>query len=68
MSALPQDPTPSIPAIAESIKTVKYSLPELLAELKLERASGVMAMEKLQQADIGNLFQSKQRRARGKSE
>jgi hypothetical protein len=47
---------------------VKYSLPELLAELKLERASGVLAMEKLQQADIGNLFQTKQKRRRGKSE
>ena len=47
---------------------VKYSLPELLAELKLERATGTLAMEKLQQADIGNLFQSKQRRRRGKSE
>jgi len=47
---------------------VKYSLPELLAELKHERATGVMAMEKLQQADIGNLFQNKQRRHRGKSD
>jgi hypothetical protein len=55
-------------AIPEPIKTVKYSLPDLLAELKLERASGVLAMEKLQQDDIGNLFQNKPRRQRGKSE
>jgi hypothetical protein len=68
MSTLPPDPAPATPVVTETIKTVKYSLPELLAELKLERASGVMAMEKLQQADIGNLFQSKQRRTRGKSE
>jgi hypothetical protein len=50
------------------IDMVKYSLPELLAELKLERATGTLAMEKLLQADIGNLFQNKQRRRRGKSE
>ena len=68
MSPLPSDSTPATPADTELIKTVKYSLPELLGELKLERASGVMAMEKLQQADIGNLFKSKQRRTRGKSE
>jgi hypothetical protein len=68
MSTLPPDPASATPAVNEPIKTVKYSLPELLAELKLERASGVMAMEKLQQTDIGNLFKSKQRRARGKSE
>jgi hypothetical protein len=54
--------------LEEQISVVKYSLPELLAELKHERATGVMAMEKLQQADIGNLFQNKQRRRRGKSE
>lgn len=68
MSTLPPDPASATPAVTETIKTVKYSLPELLAELKLERASGIMAMEKLQQADIGNLFKSKQRRTRGKSE
>jgi hypothetical protein len=50
------------------ISIVKYSLPELLAELKHERASGVFAMEKMQQADIGNLFKKKQRQRRGKSE
>jgi hypothetical protein len=68
MSTFPTDSAPATPADTELIKTVKYSLPELLAELKLERATGIMAMEKLQQADIGNLFKSKQRRTRGKSE
>ena len=68
MSEIPPDAEPDIPPPAEPIKTVKYSLPELLAELKLERASGTLAMEKLQQADIGNLFKSKQKRPRGKSE
>jgi len=65
MSELPKDSEPEAPSPIEHIKTVKYSLPELLAELKLERASGTMAMEKLQQADIGNLFQNKQKRRRG---
>jgi len=66
--ALTNHPYPGTPPPVNSIKTVKYSLPELLAELKLERASGVLAMEKLQQTDIGSLFQNKQRRRRGKSE
>lgn len=52
----------------DSIALVKYSLPELLEELKLERASGVMAMEKLQQADIGSLFQKRHRTRHAKSE
>lgn len=68
MSASPHTPLPSQPVKLHSIEMVKYSLPELLAELKLERATGTLAMEKLLQADIGNLFQSKQRRRRGKSE
>ena len=70
MSAKPEDtaPNPVPPSFTDQIKTVKYSLPELLAELKYERATSILAMEKLHQADIGNLFQSKQRRRRGKSE
>ncbi|MFT3870056.1 MAG: hypothetical protein QM715_16535 [Nibricoccus sp.] len=66
MSAHPHNST--TPVRPHPIEMVKYSLPELLAELKLERATGTLAMEKLQQADIGNLFQSKQRRRRGKPE
>jgi hypothetical protein len=66
MSQPPHNPPDQPPS--DIIATVKYSLPELLAELKLERASGTLAMEKLQQADIGNIFQTKQRRRRGKSE
>jgi hypothetical protein len=70
MSAKPEDTASDSPphAFTDQIKTVKYSLPELLAELKYERATSILAMEKLHQSDIGNLFQSKQRRRRGKSE
>jgi hypothetical protein len=38
---------------------VKYSLPEMLAELEAERGSASFAMEKLDQAEIGKLFKSK---------
>lgn len=68
MSQPPSIPSPGLPAGTAPIEMVKYSLPELLAELKLERSTGTLAMEKLQQTDIGNLFQNKQRRRRGKSE
>jgi hypothetical protein len=68
MSETPPKAEPDVLPQSEPIKTVKYSLPELLAELKLERASGMLAMEKLQQADIGNLFQNKPKRRRGTSE
>jgi hypothetical protein len=38
---------------------VKYSLPEMLAELEAERGSASFAMEKLDQAEIGKLFKTK---------
>ena len=38
---------------------VKYSLPEMLAELDAERGSASFAMEKLNQAEIGKLFKAK---------
>jgi hypothetical protein len=46
---------------------IKYSLPELLEELKAERATGTFAMEKLDQTEIGKLFTTKApRRAKPK--
>ena len=68
MNASSSIPDPAASPHNEQIATVKYSLPELLAEIKHERATGILAMEKLQQGDIGNLFQNKQRRRRGNSE
>jgi hypothetical protein len=38
---------------------VKYSLPEMLAELDAEKGSASFAMEKLDQSEIGKLFKSK---------
>jgi hypothetical protein len=56
----PEDaPDPDkIPGLAE----VRYSLPDLLAELKLERTTGSFAMERLNQLEIGKLFQNKAKR------
>jgi two-component system chemotaxis response regulator CheY len=48
------DPTPaSFPLIAE----VRYSLPDLLREVQLERNSPAFATEKLDQLEIAKLFQ-----------
>lgn len=47
-----------IPGLAE----VRYSLPELLSELRLERTTGSFAMERLNQLEIGKLFQNKAKR------
>jgi hypothetical protein len=48
-------PAPKSTMLAE----VRYSLPEMLAELDAERGSASFAMEKLDQAEIGKLFKSK---------
>lgn len=53
-------PPPAAPAPARSqIAEVRYSLPQLLEELKAERAASGFAMEKLDQHEIGKLFKSK---------
>lgn len=63
----PEEETDNL-AGAMALAEVKYSLPELLAELKLERTTGTFAMERLNQMEIGKLFQTKQkRRAKPKS-
>jgi len=52
----PQDAAPHKPP---ALTEVKYSLPEMLAELEAERGSASFAMEKLDQSEIGKLFKSK---------
>lgn len=54
------------PAQASVINEVRYSLPELLSELQLERTSGAFSQEKLHQVEIVKLFQNKKKR-RGKN-
>ena len=56
-----------LPIANALLPTVKYSLPELLAELQLEKQVGGFAMEKLPQADISKLFQAQNKRRRAKS-
>jgi hypothetical protein len=51
--------------IRTSLAEVRYSLPELLEELKLERTASTFSMEKLDHQEIGKLF--KARNTRGKS-
>ena len=65
MSPAPES-NPQAEALAPA--EVKYSLPALLRELKVERAAGTFAMEKLDQTEIGKLFKAKApRRAKSKS-
>jgi hypothetical protein len=68
-SPAPKQPSPeAAPDLsALQLAEVRYSLPQMLAELKLERTSGVFAMEKLDQNEIGKLFKAKAtRRAKPK--
>lgn len=53
----------SLPLIAE----VRYSLPQMLQELEIERAAGSFAMEKLGQAEIRKMFKSRKPPRRVKS-
>jgi hypothetical protein len=64
MDDTPKDnPTTTAPLL--HVAEVRYSLPDLLRELALERAAGTFAMEKLDQVEIGKLFKNKaQRRAK----
>ncbi len=52
-SLVPASPPASVPLISE----VRYSLPELLREVQLERNSPVFATEQLDQVEIAKLFQ-----------
>jgi hypothetical protein len=50
-------PSPASAGIV--LREVKYSLPDMLRELKAERATGAFASEKLDQSEIGKLFKPK---------
>jgi hypothetical protein len=58
MPADPPDPPP--PAAAATV--VRYSLPAMLSELKLERTAGGFAQEKIDQSEITKLFAAPTRR------
>lgn len=64
-SATPETQLSAPPAIV--MAEVRYSLPQMLEELKLERTTGSFAMEKLDQKEIVKLFKAKApRRAKSK--
>ena len=63
MSAAPRD---AAAFVRLNIAEVRFRLPDMLEELKAERANGTFAMEMLDQNEIGKLFKTKGAR-RGKS-
>jgi hypothetical protein len=63
------NPIPSsttVPPVV-TISEVRYSLPQLLKELEIERAAGIYAMEKLDQVEITKLFKASIAARRAKS-
>jgi hypothetical protein len=56
-------PAPTAPVIHE----VRYSLPEMMGEIELERSESAIGMETLDQTEIRELFaKNKRRHARDK--
>lgn len=56
----------SVTPLRTKIAEVKYSLPEMLEELKAERAAASFAMEQLDQQEIRKIFKSKASRGKSK--
>jgi hypothetical protein len=56
------DDKPASPPLFPAAAVVRYSLPAMLAELKLERTAGGFSQEKIAQAEINKLFASPSRR------
>ncbi len=56
-----RDPDPA-PAPAPQANEVRYSLPDLLREIDLERRESSFSMETLDQVEIGKLFANRRRR------
>jgi hypothetical protein len=48
---------PAAPVPPALVAEVRYSLPELLRDLQLERSASIYAAEKLDQTEIAKLFQ-----------
>lgn len=58
---------PAGPAAFTGITEVRYSLPDLLREVQLERDAPAFAMEKLEQVEIAKLFRKNRTRRAPKS-
>ena len=59
------DTTPLV-TIRMKVAEVKYAMPEMLEELKAERAAASFAMEQLNQQEIGKIFKTKSTRGKTK--
>jgi hypothetical protein len=67
-SQLTGNPNSSANILARNkIAEVRYSLPDMLDELKAERTTSTFAMELLDQREIGKLFKNKATRAKSKA-
>lgn len=62
MKPTPASPEPAAPN--PGITEVRYSLPDLLREVRQERNAPAFAMEKLDQVEIAKLFKKRPRRAK----
>ena len=65
MSEPNTDPFPDVNTMIE-VQEVRYSLPQLLKELEIERTSSVFSKEILDQTEISKIFDQK-KRAQGRS-
>jgi hypothetical protein len=59
-------PSPDSAPVSPIIGEVRYSLPQMLKELEIERAAGSFATEKLDQLEIGKLFKTRTQSRRAK--
>ncbi len=57
----PNQEEPVAPA-QDFVAGLRYSLPQMLAEIRTERVSGSYSMEKLDQKEIGKMFKPQKRR------
>ncbi len=59
---MPERPSVPAPAPAPAAREVRYSLPDMLSEIELERRESSFAMESLDQVESGKLFATRRRR------
>jgi len=58
----PKNPPANAANTFNALHAIRYSLPEMLAELEMERASGSFSQEKLHQDEIAKLFEHRKSR------
>jgi hypothetical protein len=58
------NPEPEVVPAPRMLTELRFSLAELLRELKAERAAGSFAMEKLNRHEIATIFRDRMRRER----